>query len=90
MRRSTTEAECLLWVDSAGSRARKRPSTKYGVGVGFRGGNQPLGRQAANVMSVYLRSGRYFGCNRNCFFHSFSSSAATAGEGLPIKVDLPF
>ena len=37
----------------------------------------------------YIRSGRYFGCDRNCFFHSFSSSAATAGEGLPIKVDLP-
>ena len=42
------------------------------------------------VMGVYLRSERYFGCERNCFFHIFSSSAATAGGGLPIKVDLPF
>lgn len=33
---------------------------------------------------------RYLACERNCFFQIFSSSAATAGGGLPFKVDLPF
>ena len=31
----------------------------------------------------------YFGCERNAVFHNFSSSAATAGGGEPISVDLP-
>ena len=32
--------------------------------------------------------GNYFGCERHSVFHSFSSSAATAGGGAPISVDL--
>jgi hypothetical protein len=62
----------------------------FSAGFDLVGFAQSMAERLPSLQQLDRCKANYFGCERNSDFHSFSNSAATAGGGDPISVDLPF